>query len=131
MHKDKLLKLAEFLETRVPKKAFNLAIWTTGGYEEPTPECGSTACALGWAAKARLFGLGLIGDTPMYGTKMGFDAAKEVFNITFREAAFLFSPGTSPSGERDVCAVAKRIRQFANSNWFQRKVMVRKAYDAI
>lgn len=39
MNKERLLKLAEFLETSVPNEEFDLGSW----------RCGTTACAVGWA----------------------------------------------------------------------------------
>jgi hypothetical protein len=44
----RLLVLAEFLETRVDPKRFDLAEWSADDFL-PTPDCGTAACACGWA----------------------------------------------------------------------------------
>jgi hypothetical protein len=53
MNAQRLLKLADFLDTVDPSN-FNYNYWHTGLREPRTapqePECGTTACALGWAA---------------------------------------------------------------------------------
>ena len=45
--KEKLLKLAKFLEEEVQDPWFDLDKWATKGFTEK--QCGSTACAVGWA----------------------------------------------------------------------------------
>lgn len=50
IHAERLLRLAEFLET-VPKERFDLSSWVGedwGGKQDLS--CGTTACAMGWAA---------------------------------------------------------------------------------
>ena len=46
--KEKLLKLAKFLEEYVKDDWFNLDTWSTEGFQKE--QCGSVACALGWAS---------------------------------------------------------------------------------
>ena len=56
IHFDRLLKLADFLDT-VPPEKFDFDVWCNGGRGEvggrvEVPDlnvCGTTACALGWA----------------------------------------------------------------------------------
>jgi hypothetical protein len=58
MRADRLLKLADFLET-VPPQAFDIKDWLTrkpSGPEGNVPgECGFAGCAVGWAAHQKMF----------------------------------------------------------------------------
>ena len=47
-----LLKLADFLENQVPAKRFDMGDWASGPDLSTAPECGTSACALGWATVA-------------------------------------------------------------------------------
>ena len=47
IHKDRLLKLADYLENKVKDEWLNMYSWASKGFKTKT--CGSTACALGWA----------------------------------------------------------------------------------
>jgi hypothetical protein len=44
---DRLRELAEFMYHKVPEEHFNMATWGRGAFADL--ECGSAACALGWA----------------------------------------------------------------------------------
>ena len=100
----KLTKLADYLAMRVKSDWFNLAEWATDGFQER--ECGSTACALGWATQC--FSR-LTLDTgpdrawarePTVGVKFvsegrnfyNMDAAEKFFNIDEETAELLFMP---------------------------------------
>lgn len=50
--KRRLLKLADFLDTKVPRRLFNTAYWAFGPRtpkREPDATCQTSACAAGWA----------------------------------------------------------------------------------
>jgi hypothetical protein len=61
VHKRRLLKLADFLENTVaklPRKRFRMQDWAVDlkgealphySHPDPTPDCNTAACALGWA----------------------------------------------------------------------------------
>jgi hypothetical protein len=126
----RLLKLADFLET-VPRKHFNYNRWVGDGWDGESTDlvsCGTTACALGWAATMPAFrrlGLRLYRDpegmdgvclkaagdpyngSPIYAA----DAAEEIFAVQGNEFDYLFTPS---EGEEDATPkqVAKKIRRF-------------------
>lgn len=50
----RLLKLAAFLDT-VPDKQFDYLWWGTGVTARRAAHCGTTGCALGWAAQMPMF----------------------------------------------------------------------------
>lgn len=90
----RLMKLADFLDT-VPRKHFDMTIYVDGAIERLTNhECGTSACAFGWACTIPSFrkaGLGLIGGyLPIYKSWSDRDAAERFFGITEREAETLF-----------------------------------------
>jgi hypothetical protein len=114
---NRLLKLADFLETKVPRKQFNMDVWK---FEDA---CGTVGCALGWGCSIPSFrkaGLKLVWDSEhisahvKYGDeRIGEDAAEDFFHIELKEAEDLFldlygdkSPNETPK------QVAKRIRKF-------------------
>lgn len=95
----RLLVLAEFLETKVPASAFDLSDWN----------CGTSACAVGWATtipEFRLLGLRLRtdkGQSHLYpilwesGTLaplIGWDAVCVIFDINEFQADGLFEIGS-------------------------------------
>jgi hypothetical protein len=117
---DRLLKLADFLET-VPRKAFDISSWVSSKATMPEGErpgdCGFAGCAMGWAAHAKLFrGLtmerGYIIDYPAYRGFDGFEAAMTLFSIGDSEATSLFDIGGYESRNPTPKTVAKRIRKF-------------------
>lgn len=100
----RLLKLADYLYT-IPNRKFDLSCW----------ECGTTACAMGYACKMPSFnraGLRLIHGTPKYLIYEGFTAAAEFFGMSKDEAFGLFSPSYNPLGYKATPkGVAKQIRE--------------------
>lgn len=87
MNIDRLQHLITVLE-KVPPHHFDMVNWT----------CGSSACALGWAAQDREFkaqGLILLSNTvghiPTYSDDLGFAAAQGFFGLTPQQAYHLFS----------------------------------------
>lgn len=133
---ERLLELADFLQRKVPAKRFDYRHWVGYSWKgKQDLSCGTTACALGWAAtmpKFRRLGLRLErrGVDPLLqhlvvlkGTDLnGTDAAERIFYLDSEEADFLFTPGydrdpgenqtTSWEGRSTPRLVAKKIRQF-------------------
>lgn len=122
MNTEYLLKLADFLDT-VPDKSFDIQFWTFTKATKPegaTPgECGFAGCALGWAAHAKLFrGLRLHENDIQYHDLLSYEAAAELFDITYHEAFALFTSSVEmiphrlrPNRETPK-QVARRIRVF-------------------
>lgn len=128
MNTKRLLTLAKFLEEKVPRKAFDYAVWfgakvldSKGRLRSPA-ECGTTACAMGWACMIPAFkraGLTVrlalaygIERITFKGQAGAFDAAEALFDLTEAEAVYLFSPSTDCDGEATPKQVAKKIRKF-------------------
>ena len=132
MRSDRLLKLADFLET-VPEAAFNIQFWQKRAATKPEGErpgdCGFAGCAVGWAAHANLFPGFVMQHReethdawPVFGEASSFDAVNDLFEFTNEEADagrtskvlakyYLFSNGyydTPPT----PAIVAARIREF-------------------
>lgn len=135
MEKDKLLKLADFLDT-VPTELFNLQ-WVQDNWPRANDkedflkkwydkdvECGATACAIGWlpvvlpedayyeekcSNAVRLHNF--------YSESMSYDdKAMAVFDITRAEADYLFNPGCYDDKDmRNPKVVANRIRRVVES----------------
>jgi hypothetical protein len=138
MNKERLLKLATFLDT-VPAEKFDLKDWRRSGGEveegnlssDVTDEqllgdCGTTACAFGWACTMPEFqalGLHYDGGTPclVYNTGQrgslghpryyAWDAIAELFDLGSVGRSFLFSGHTYPDNGKGVAHVAARIRR--------------------
>lgn len=117
--KDRLLKLAEFLETKVPSEHFDMGTWGDGDFKKH--ECRSVACALGWATAVFPRSLKLMGDGIDEAAEVlhwktgttGTNAAQEFFGLTHDEATDLFMPG---NGNDTVKQVTKNIRKVANAH---------------
>ena len=101
MNIERLTILAEFLQT-VPVGRFDLASWrldADGGRlvsnEELTrSECGAVACAIGWACVMPEFtsqGLEWGEVSPVFGEARNWTAVMAFFEITTRQAHYLFS----------------------------------------
>jgi hypothetical protein len=110
-HSDRLLKLADVLENQVAEENFDMAVWGTH-YGDHAPEeknhCGTSACALGWAAMTPEFKAdGLKGEWKRTHDKdrgrflaisyfngnwtlTDTDAGAEFFGLSGREASDLF-----------------------------------------
>lgn len=103
VYKNRLLKLADFLE-KLPRKKFDYDHWAGRDWEGKCDlSCGTTDCALGWATTMPLFRrLGLrLGFEPnkgpypqiIYGQcKNHYAATKNIFNLTNDDTNFLFIP---------------------------------------
>lgn len=124
MNAERLLKLAELLETKVSRKSFNFDVFYM---TDEKKECGYVACAIGHAMidpwfTRRGFKKGKRSRTvfnkdhatPHYKGKYGWDAVENFFDLSFEEAIFLFT--NYYSQERVTPKqVAKRIRKFVKN----------------
>jgi hypothetical protein len=120
IHRARLLKLAEFLETRVPRKEFYMGSWLicdafnkSSGFKKG---CGMSACAGGWAAQIPSFrraGLSTnFAGVPEFNYNTGFDAMASFFRITYDTACDLFLPASSNETPKQV---ATRFRRYLKS----------------
>lgn len=109
MNKERLLKLADFLDT-VPAEKFDLRTW----------QCGTTACAVGWACTMPEFqdeGLVLANrwpdfiPFPMYIGYTCWTAVKQFFELTSVNADHLFDAGEYEPGAtpQDVAVRIRRV----------------------
>lgn len=97
MNKDRLLLLAEFLETKVPAGRWDYRTIVGNDWQgHQDLSCGTTACAIGWAATIpSIRDAGLVLCTDEYN---GFESwetfklASQVFELSEEEAAYLFEP---------------------------------------
>jgi hypothetical protein len=95
MRKDRLLKLAEFLEA-LPPERLDMEIWASRRFDPA--DCGTCACAFGWAATIPEFReLGLELDISEFGSgsvwyqrTSGFAAAEAFFGLSIEDAKSLF-----------------------------------------
>lgn len=107
--KRRLLKLADFLETKVPARRFHLRNWADDDFAPD--HCGTVACACGWGtAIPSLFRAGLRLDR--HGDLQGdWDTVESVFRLEGDDAEYLFAYwcySNNPTPKQ----VAKRIRSF-------------------
>lgn len=108
MHRDRLERLAALLDT-VPADQFNLRHW----------DCGTTACAVGWAARDPGFqaeGLRLVGRelglVPKYDDETGIWAAEAFFGLGWDVTCNLFLSSRYWDGtDTRPGQVAARIRE--------------------
>ncbi len=132
----RLLRLAEFLEN-LPPERFDYSRWVGKDWEgKPDLSCGTTACALGWAATMPEFqelGLSLgviysdIGGVFLNGFYSPREAARVAFGLSPVEYAFLFDPVAAadigeddpdiylwspPSRDASAAEVAGHIRKY-------------------
>lgn len=113
MRADRLLKLADYLET-VPRDRFDMTDWSnmkTG--------CGFSGCAIGWAHHGKLFpGLAIRKKASdsfsvlHYRGETHLDAAALLFKIDSDSADDLFGPAQIATPKQ----VAKRIRKFVRDH---------------
>lgn len=120
-HSDRLLALADFL-LELPRRKFNFCYWvdvdTWRGSKKLN--CGTTACALGWATtmpRFRRLGLYMARTgTPALRRDPGLTAlevAQVIFGISFTEAAYICTPSTDGQNfDATPKSVAKHIRKF-------------------
>lgn len=123
MNVDRLLKLADFLES-VPPERFNLRRWADVGFSPDN--CGTAACAIGWATTIfpelrlsstagsvydlELNEMGLYGDDSM---PEGWDLVQSFFDLGWADARILFEEDSYPRRPKTTpIMVADRIRQF-------------------
>ncbi len=119
----KLRKLANFLETHVKPDWFDLDSFATRGFTKK--ECGSTACALGWATVCfPKSGLSLVEGEDNWMqfrfdhnsvSDFDFGAATNFFNITMSMALCLFDPEEYESAHSDKKEVIERLRSLAST----------------
>lgn len=97
MNAERLLLLAEFLDSRVPAGRWNFRSvvgpeWRGGDLVS----CGATACAIGWSAtipELAAAGMRLEPDSHGYlDAEAAFRASRAVFGITDEECDYLFVP---------------------------------------
>jgi hypothetical protein len=133
--KRRLLKLADMLEEDAKNRKglkFDMSDWGSGEDKTKPISCGTTACAMGLAGLSGAFkraGLKtvLLGDDKAFWIDINFDgpagstngaygSAQLLFNITSKEADFLFIPEFYPfdklTGAKGERYVAERIRDF-------------------
>lgn len=105
MNEERLLKLAAFLD-KLPPERFNFNVWVGDTWKETQDlSCGTSACAMGWAATMPEFrklgvrlckrgGLGIVAmDIADIGyIKGGCNVAEHLFEISEKEAEHLFVP---------------------------------------
>ena len=122
MQVKRLLKLADFLVSDAIQDAwFDMGTWASRGWKQR--ECGSAACAFGWATACfPKSGLKLIqsydSDLPgiLYTSNgkeyLNIDAAVAFFGLSSEQADNLFLSGYYHNGENTTREqVARRIRQ--------------------
>lgn len=138
----RLLMLASFLET-LPADRFDYSVYVGHNWKGALDlSCGTSACALGWAAAMPEFNklglrwrvvsaadrtVGAIGNI-VYGDSQSFEtdptvAACGVFGLSYEEASFLFEPDqeltlpddtayVSPGSDAGAVEVAEHIKHF-------------------
>lgn len=133
MNKERLLKLAAFLET-VPPERFDYNTWAGEDWQgKPDLSCGTTACAFGWATAIPEFaaaGLklvknrhgsihvelaGMAYDQETGGYDRSLSSAVQFFDISSMDAHYLFIPEGSMEGW-EATRVAQHIRNFVESD---------------
>ena len=140
-YRNRLLALAKFLDELDPKR-FDYEVWVTYNGKmdwadgmKAFEDCGTTACALGWACtmpKFRKLGLSMESGVPkLTGVVGAFPAARELFGLTYNESYYLFKPrnypprtagsalGQGPSAQATPQEVAAHLRKFADWKWSQ------------
>ena len=129
---DRLLKLADFLET-VPRDAFNMSNWQTSEPSSPEGEmpgeCGFAGCAVGWAAHEKMFRHfklqvkpGHDFPIPYYKPRIlrrplrGEAAVELLFGISSNAVDDLFMPHSYARNCDGPKQVATRIREFVRDH---------------
>lgn len=119
MNTELLLKLATLLRAlpEIPDReglSFNLAHWnaTGGARDHAGHPCGTTACAVGYAALSDQFpGLEMFGGVPAYGKYTSRAAVMVYFGIDGATAEHLFSAESYEQSVRGPKDVAARIEE--------------------
>lgn len=119
--KRRLLKLADFLETKVPLNRFDMCHFA-GAVADGRPACGTSACAAGWAATIpsfravgfRLINSRTMGIYPGLGRARGWAALEKFFVLNRMQVCELFDthdPRTKTMNNlHSALAAAQRIR---------------------
>ena len=132
MNKERLLKLAAFLET-VPERKFDIQSWRCESNEAGAsefnsdllqdqylrdPDCGTTGCAVGWACSMPEFqaegfiwtltGPGLLRKV---GGISGWPAVRAFFDLVQEDATALFDEYSYTARANGPKDVAQRIRE--------------------
>lgn len=118
-----LLRLADFLDT-LPSKRFDFNTWVGDDWKgKPDLSCGTTACALGWAATIPAFrkrGLRLTmrggyADVLYENYTWSLNSGAAFFNLSLKEARHLFTNDGMYNGlnlDPSAKQVAHHIRKF-------------------
>lgn len=126
---DRLSRLADFLDT-LPPERFDFGTWAS---DADINQCGTTACALGWATTIPEFqALGLqlrpvedpiikcfvaleswVDDSNTFAASIA--ACGSVFGLTSKEAQYLFFPEYHLPFDASANQVAAHIRKFVAS----------------
>ena len=125
MNAERLLLLADFLETKVPKVNWYYGLIYGREFVRSTRDvvsCGSTACAVGWAA----FVPELKDEIDVF---KPWETAQSAFGLSYAEMLYLFQPcpnddQCSPLGPNATAAeVASHIRSFVASGGLPAKML--------
>jgi len=127
----RLRKLADFIETQVEDKWFNMRIIADQGFD--LRECGTAACCLGWTptcfprsgielvrvSEDRSYDGELMYELEVrYKGMEGFAAGAAFYGLTMKETGYLFEPSEYPFKNEtralDRQTVVDRIRKFCN-----------------
>ena len=119
VHKNRLLKLATFLET-LPPERFDLSGFVIEYKTKGGRACGTVCCAVGWCPKVfpdhwrwkeYTYNDGCIPKLKRNPSGILLDI-KAFFGINDADIEYLFMPGKYPQGHRNAKYVARRIRSF-------------------
>lgn len=140
MNKERLLKLADFVEANAVDNKFNMMTFfsrNTTNPEDLRYKCGTTACLAGWGCLvpefkrdgyvAKLYDITRpdLGIVPTYDGKIMFDALEAFFDLTYEQASYLFGEYSDlgdnlPRDDDGVEIAVSRIRDFVATgklNW--------------
>ena len=132
MNKERLLKLADFVEANAVDNNFNMTTYFSRNVRKPEDlqhNCGSTACLAGWGClvpefkqagyHAELYdstrpNLGIV---PVYGDHKMFDALMRFFDLKYSQSLYLFGEyadedETVSRADEGVEQEVTRIRDF-------------------
>lgn len=134
MNKERLIKMAEFLE-KLPEHKFDFSSYVHLGSKSPSealanPEehCGTTACAIGWLPAMFPESFKWVGENiGSWGNYMlpvliendmwSEGDIRGFLGINFNQYDFLFVPDSSPlDKDADAKQVAKQIREFVSTD---------------
>lgn len=113
MNRERLTKLAEFLDNMPEDGRFSLLTWVNGLRSINHP-CGFVACAVGWATTIPEFreqGLCMSYNAPKFDGKTDWWAVEAFFEITHEQSRVLFAGDHYAAGHKGPKDVAQRIRE--------------------